>query len=986
MSRIKVIPFGKDLLKNLAREVLADHPQGGLSAATVVFPSRRAGIYFRRYLWKEVRGQEERPRPLELPRIFAISDLVDELAVRLDPRSLITPVDQAWILWEICHQRAQTAFSQVAESFDRFLPWGLRLVEVFEELDQEMVEAQNIFYPPEGIPGEARGLLEHLGEIKKAYDQRLIELGVITKAGRLRLLARRIGEIAFPQGRLYLAGFFALTRAEEIIFSHWLKKGAKLYWEADPHHLHPIFERQLKVFGAEIEAPEANSTWPERISLYEAPDLHHELAVLRDLVPEEFPSPQEMVIVLGDQGALLPLLHSLSDLGSKDTDRKIPVNVTMGYPLRLTPPGVLLEMLLEVQRSRQGQRYYVPAYLRLIKHPYIKGLKTEKGPAGRIIIHLLEEKLRMRGSPYLALEEIEALVVPEALDERDWAFLAVEDLTPETAYDFVVDLHQGLIRPWESLRDPVTLAQVIRKTFSFIFVSRQEDQRPSAGNNRPQEALERVFLAGLEDELLPSLEKAFFAREPLQPITIYRLFREILNRLRTPFEGHPLEGLQVMGLLESRLLSFKRVIILDANEGHLPSVEEVNPLLPEAVRPALGLPPRGRTEIIEGYHFWRLVLSAKEVHLFYQSASSGGNLLGKRIRSRFLEQLLWEKERREKRRLLSEWLKVIPLHLEPSVLKRPEQIEKRPLHRDLLKEILAQEEISATFLSTYLTCPVRFYFRYLLGLTPSKQVTSYDAAELGIIVHRCLEEYFRSYVGRIYDPARENSPERLESLFRKEFEGSALRDRLGPERRFFVFETTLFRLKRYLSYLRRKGAFEVLDVEVKVTRKWNNWRLGGRLDRIDRRGETIVVLDYKTGGWLKPISSRALEELLGLFEVSPRASRGLDLDIFWTLRRYLSDIQLPFYVFLYDYSQGGSLINAAYIHLATGREAHFERPLFTERHFSLGLPWAFLKEVFPKILNYLIDHILEAPAFYTTDDPEDCRFCDFRPSCACLKI
>ncbi len=947
---IRVIPPQEGFLLRVAEEILANEGDQ-LSKATVVFPTRRAGLYFRYYLHRL------RPETKPLPRLFGIADLLNELAVKLDPRPLIPRADQAWLLWEMVKERRP--FLKVAESFDRFFPWGLRLSEILDQLEQELVEAQNIVYPPEeDLPPEARELLEDLGDIQQAFRQRLLSLGAITSGQRWRLLAEHIEELSFPEGPLYLVGFFMLTQAEMKIFKAWLKQGARLFWEADPEDLPEVFERQRRYFGVELEGLSSSRPSP-RVSFYEAPDVHHELTALKDLLPHEINAPDEALILLCVAGHLIPLLYELPE--------GLPVNVTLGYPLRRTTLAHLLELFLTLEESRQGERYHVPAYLRLLKHPYLKGLKGPGETEARLVFHLLEERLRDRGSPYLSLSEIENLLE----DEPDQLF---GDISHRRA--FLSWFHRELISPWAEIKTPRQLAEVIRRTIYRLLLPRLSFLKEV---DSPEVLLERAFLYTLEAELLPNLEQVSFADFKLRSSTLFNFLRELLRNLRAPFEGEPLEGLQVMGLLETRLLRFKKVFVLDANEGDLPSVEEVNPLLPEAVKPLLGLPPREREEVIERYHFFRLVGAAEEVHLFYQSAVSGkGETLGKKMRSRYIERLMWEEEKREGR-LLPEKIKHIELKLSPKSFARKEAIPKGESENRYLSELIFSKNpgLSASLLNAYLFCPAKFYHQYLLGLSPTKTVAEFDAAELGNIVHEALEEYFKPYIGRHYLPLQDNQPERLAAIFERRFRASALYHRLGPERRFFIEETARFRLTRYLNHLKSKPeGFIILALEVPRHKDWKDLRLFGRIDRVEVRGERVFILDYKTGGSVKTLGPTAFRERLKPYE--PPATFGPE-ELF-ELAEILPDLQLFFYLLLWEDRRPK---DAAFIQLAAGQEDHLEKSIF------YNLPWEeaheFLERRFPRIMEYILEHMLRSKAFFATKDSGKCRFCDYRLACPCAR-
>ncbi len=912
---------------------------------TFVFPTRRAGLFFRYYLF------EKRKKAGFLPRIISFADLIDELSSALLPRPILPRADQAWLLWKIVRERPP--FAQVAESFDRFFPWGLRLAEVLDQLERELVEARNVVYPPEEeLPEEARLLLEHLGEIQQLFREELEKRALTTSGIRLRVLARQKERLSFPRGPLHLVGFFMLTRAEQELFKYWLQRGATLWWRLEGKEFPEVYQKLEKILGLKAEKLNSEFTRPS-FEFFEAPDVHHELSRLQELLPQEIRRPDETLILLCAAGHLIPLLYELPE--------EIPVNVTLGYPLFRTPLAQLFLLFAEVVESLHGEEIYIPAYLRLVKHPYLRGL-TYQGDTATVFFRELENLLRDHGSPYLTLSQIENL-----LEEGE--------VNSSRARKFLKWFHDRILSPWLSIRTTSDLASCLRRLV-------KECTRGRLGEETNEALLERAFLYAFEMEVLPSLEKVSFAQEPLSPRTIFNFLKELLRNIRAPFEGEPLEGLQVMGLLETRLLSFKQVFVLDANEGYLPSVEEINPLLPEGVKPLLGLPPREREEVIERHHFLALAYGAEKVFLFYQSAVSGkGESVGKKLRSRYLERILWEEEK-ACGRLLPEKINFVPLNLNPGAFKRREAIGKGQAEKEAVLKLLTEREggISATFLNTYLACPAKFYFHYLLGLKPVREVAEFDAAELGNVIHACLEEYFRPYLNRTYCPPQDNDSSRLLELFDEFFRLSSLYHRLGPERRFFVEETARFRLRRYLEFLSRfyPQGFEILSLEKDYYRRFQDFLFTGRIDRLEKRGERIYVLDYKTGLFLKTYNSRHLEEKL--FGYDP--PRRFEAEDFFDFRERLPDIQLFLYLFLTE-EKGAQ--NAAYLQLSAGRFKDFEKPLFYERYLDLEKAEEFMTLRFPRLLEYLLRHMVEAEAFYATPEEKLCSFCDFRLACECAK-
>ncbi len=294
-----------------------------------------------------------------------------------------------------------------------------------------------------------------------------------------------------------------------------------------------------------------------------------------------------------------------------------------------------------------------------------------------------------------------------------------------------------------------------------------------------------------------------------------------------------------------------------------------------------------------------------------------------------------------------------------------------------------REGISPSLLNTYLDCPLRFYYRYILGLSPPVDVLQEtDAGVLGGVIHGALEDYFRPFVEekKAYHHPADCDPERLIELFRGRLKESRL-EALSPEKRFFVEEAAKFRLRRYLEGMRGSIWIEALERPFRLTLSLggSQWTFYGKVDRIDRREGFKVILDYKTG-YLNPPGTNAFEEKISVLRPSAR----LDYEGLRDLKRGIGDIQLPLYVLLVSQGQEDELrrTTAAYVMLqGEGEERFLLRPeKLRERAIQeLWVQW--FKAGLPQILDYLIAHILEAPFYFKATDDGLCRSCDYEPSC-----
>jgi ATP-dependent helicase/nuclease subunit B len=974
VNKVAVIPLGDNFFKRLAEEIFAQYytPDDPLALAqiSVVLPHRRGTVYLRDYLFQFIGAQKR--RPFLPPRIIAIEDMVAEMTVQLEdpPRRPLSPPDQAWVLFGIV--KDSSTYGGVTATWDRFFPWGVRMAALLEEIDREMVDPHDIPYP-EDVPSEARALMEGLGDIYAAFDRHLRDEGLTTAAKRLRLLAERIARVPLGSGPIYLAGFFALTGAEERIFRYLFSQGARIFWHADPDQLPPLYLRWKEEWGLEIRVDGGTPSPSPQIHFYESYDLHAELLYLQAALPEVVHRPDQCALVLPDPSALIPALYSLPP--------RMLVNVSLGYPLERTSLSALLEQLMRLQEGKDVEgAYYYQDYLTLIRHPYLRRLSTPSGKEGRILLHFLEEKIRNYGKPFLTQAELEEVLVIAEDPDRDKRFLAAEGLDLDDAQEFVRGLHDQLVKPWEDLQTPQELSDVLRGLVRFLF-------SPLLGreDSLHDHPLDNEFIYTLEGSVIPGLEDALFAQHPMGSRLLFSLLREVVHMVRTPFEGHPLVGLQVLGLLETRLLSFDQVIVIDTNEDIMPAHEEVNPLLPEPLKGALGLAGREREETIIRYHFERLISCAKEVHLFWQASTkpTSTGLEGKKVRSRFIEGLLWQEEKR-RGGLWEDAVAKAPLRIPGESFLKEGGLAKRGRDYERIRGFLSEwsriHGLSASFLNTYLLCPLKFYYHYLLGLRPTTSVPEdVDSAALGEIIHQSLEDYFARYRKQTYRKTADNDPEKLISIFQDHFTGSVMDRCLAPEKRFFLEHVAAYRLQSYLSQMPGVTFIEALEAEYRLPLPVgpDEFIFYGKVDRIDKRGGCQIILDYKTGRVEAFPKGHFEKRILPFGTPDEFDHEGLK-----AVKGAIKDLQLPLYVLLVASGNEEKLGNtlSAYVELGRGGdERYFIPPEKIDGLRADSIAW--FSMTFPALLAYLIDHMVEAPYFFPATEDGACRFCEYEAVC-----
>jgi CRISPR/Cas system-associated exonuclease Cas4 (RecB family) len=457
-------------------------------------------------------------------------------------------------------------------------------------------------------------------------------------------------------------------------------------------------------------------------------------------------------------------------------------------------------------------------------------------------------------------------------------------------------------------------------------------------------ALRAVAESALSDATFPALSAGL------------AVLRQCLRTAEVPFPGTPLNGLQVLGFLETRNLRFDTVYILDTNEGILPAGGSEHRIIPEHVREGLGLSHRREREEISEYYFNLLIAGAGTVHIFFSDDPQ-------KERSRFVERLLWERQRRENRSDTREYIKTIAYSVQlANTLPAP--IPKTPQMVTSLEALV----FSATALDTYLACPLRFYYRYVLGLRERDEMgADIDAGDVGGFVHDVLRAYFSASIGTALTSRYIDIP-RLHSIIDTMFEKAFGGEMTGS--RYVLKKQVSGQLSRFLEQYQRPkvehGEIKLLALEEKFSINRGKFQLYGKLDRVEQRDDRVYIMDYKTG--------------------SPDAVRGVDFGKLdpvnrETWRKAISSLQLPFYAMLYSSSTGQAIERIIPAYLKLGQSDVDENIEYTL--FDGGITPAAAYRIIEPVVDSLLQEIADIDVpFHATDNPErDCVYCPFQAIC-----
>lgn len=813
----------------LAADLIGKYPS--FEDITIIFPNKRAGLFLAEELSRLT------DRPIWMPRIITLSDFIREETGFRKADDLILIIK----LYKIYQQ-----VSGSEEKFEDFYFWGNMLLGDFDDIDKYLVDAKDLFsnltalknleynfpylqaeqidvikkfwstFNPDKYSKEQQEFLKIWDKLHALYTMfkaALCEEKIAYEGMALRYYLEHIQETRH-QGALIFAGFNALNLCEKQIFSHFQNtRQAFFYWDydvyysANEHHEAGKYIREnLRLFPNELGKEHFNEFRHNRknIEFISVPSSVGQAKLipelLHDVKPEDY---TRTAIVLCDERMLLPVMHSIPDHIGK-------VNITMGYPAQNTSVASLIHLLGELRKysktGTSGTYYYYKPVIALLNHKLIKDACPEE-------IDRITDYINKKNIVYVAGKHLRFNALTQAIFSAE---------SPRTI-DYILSILQLL---------------------SHALNGQEEQFHP----------IEKEFIFHIFTQL-QSLQNTF-AEEGIEPED--RLYLQIINKVvhsvTVPFSGEPLEGLQLMGLMETRMLDFKKLIILSANEGILPQTSTAPSFIPYNLRFGFRLPTPEHQDILFAYYFYRLLQRAKEVHILYTTAVKGTN---SGEMSRYLYQIKYESGLPLKESNFQNHISVSE-HPLPEIAKTPRILEK-------LQSYGASEEytLSPSALNTYIDCPLKFYFKYPAGIKEKEEIAEeLDHRLLGNIFHECAESLYatvahETVTTEVIDRFLHN-PKLLDEYIKRSYlnfydrQVSQLIDSGSNELILTIIRKYLVQMFRYdrqiapfrLISMEKKYSFPILIGPEGSARTVH---IGGIIDRIDETKKAVRIIDYKTG-------------------------------------------------------------------------------------------------------------------------------------------
>ncbi len=812
-------------LDKLSAEIVAVYGNT-LPDIVIILPNKRARIFLLEALKKQI------STTVFAPHINSVEDFVQDV-------SGIRSVDTIELLFEFYNVYLGLTPEDKQQPFEMFANWAKTLLQDFNEIDRYLLnpdhvlsylkDIEDIKHWAVDVPNQTpmiKSYIEFWGRLPEYYHalyNHLKDKGIGYQGLIYREAVNNIHHFsnAFKGEKIIFAGFNALNAAEETMIRHLMSAGqGEIYWDIDYTFLNDAYhdaglfirryQRDWKEYKTQKEFKWIVNDFsePKNIKIIGTPKTVGQAKIAGEIIEQiqhSGASLDKTALVLGEENMLIPMLYSLpAGVGS--------LNITMGYSSRNNPAQILVQKLFKMHtnalgRNEKSYTFYYKEVLDVLTHPLVE--------------------------PYAG-----AGTLVSAVNRNNITFFShnkMAEIQGEQSAFFSL-----LFEKWDNNVAAVLarLSEILLALKSFLSSDAEEDK------------IAKAFLYSIY-KVINKLINYHEAHPQMDSLSVlYSVYKQVAEVAEVSFEGEPLSGLQVMGVLESRVLDFDNVIITSMNEGKFPAGKASNSFIPYDVKRELGLPTYKEKDAIYSYHFYHLLLRAKKIYLLYNTESEG---LDAGERSRFLTQLEIEKQPAHtiENTIYNAYLP--DKAYEPMVVQKSESVMVR------LKEIATESGFSPSALTGYIRNPIQFYYQRVLRIREVEEVEENIALNtLGTIIHGALEALYTPYLDKfltvqdIDDMALLADDEVMRQFVAVYKEGE-----IKKGKNLLAFEVAKRNVHNFLkqekTLLHAGDAVKILSLEKKFSRWLESPDLpypvliSGNIDRIEERNGRIRIIDYKTG-------------------------------------------------------------------------------------------------------------------------------------------
>ena len=968
----------KAFLQQVA-EAYIQYERQALPDYCFVFPNKRSATFFTHYIQQGLQMSGGGV----MPQITNITDFVGSFSELTEANRY----DQLFTLFDEYRK-----LPDVDVDFDRFAFWGEMLLADFNDVDRYLVDADALFVnikrlreisanylTPEQREvirrywGEDRGsdnidrFWNHIDKNEKSHSQhkfvklwsvlqplyhsyrgRLQEKGLATPGMLYRNACDKLSPTSDFQlecSRYIFVGFNVLSTSEIRIFNRLRVMGrADFYWDMNS----PAFKvedsratrfmlRNIREFPSRYKLEEAPIEKMPNIRILGVPSNIGQVKTageqlqqwLKENVIGNAQNAIDTAVILPDESLFIPMIHSVPE--SFGT-----INVTMGFPMRLSPMSALIRNIVSLQlRSRMrgdDKIYFYEDVKTLLLTPALRAIDAEG-------CCRLETEIRDK-----RMFTISASLISELAPKLNPIFAVIADGSDR------IQVYQYIIQLCDFLNSAIYAKDDMQTHFVKSY----------------KEAADELF--GAAERFDISMDNSSF----------FRLVERAVNADTVNFVGEPLSGLQIMGVLETRALDFKNIIMMSMNERVFPQRHYSRSFIPDALRYGYGMATIDFQESIFAYYFYRLISRAENVTLIYDARSVGGSKSSEM--SRYLSQLLYlfgDQGVSHKLRVYSaQCFKDSPI----SIVKDQRVLKALDRFREG-----GDKNLSASAINKYINCPLDFYLQYVEGYNVENEVVDYiDASTYGTIIHCVAQRIYESFQAAkdkpvevtesMLKPYVEENSIKLERLITEEINDKfnrltgdkSLTPLLGESLILGKVIHATLRSMLKVDMALCPFTFVAAEKDEKMTLKINDdltVRLRMLIDRIDRVNGCLRFVDYKTG--VDPLSSKTVKEL---FDTDAKG-------------RAKAIMQLLMYCHLYNKHNGSDdAIQPIIYKLCDIASKGIVEPLCIDKNPIFD--YHCVNDEFVEALNAKIAEIFDPKVEFTqTDIEENCKYCNFKAIC-----
>jgi CRISPR/Cas system-associated exonuclease Cas4 (RecB family) len=869
------------------------------------------------------------------PCFYTNDEFVEQFIFEKFGLAKISDIEAAYLIYKIIKDE-EPHLLKGKTSFASFMEWSQEIFSFIEQLDLEDISEEKLKAIKANaeigydVPENINDFLKNIFKIRKSFHVKLDKSFRTTK-GYSFLKASELDyfETREKFEEIILLTPFYLYKTEIKIFKKFYDAGnLTVIVQGNPKEF-DVLESLYREFRETIPIikPLKNSY---ELNIYSTVDDQSQGSCLKNLISSYSENDlDKTVVIVAEPKMLQSVVSELSIVTEK-------YNVSAGYPAEKSAVFLLINEIAEAQLSRRGEYYHSKDFVKVLMNPLFKNIKFfGESAISRIVAHKIEEALRpdsnksLSGKMFVSLKEI--------IEDKDLIYDIEKNISgtweyihPEKIIKILNELFEYFFVDWERIETFLDLSNVI-----FNFLNKLYSM--SAIGNYPLNIGDMDILLSMFKEMkYGEVAKVKFKYEE-----IFVVFKKLIKNKKISLTGSPLKGLQVLGLLESRNLSFDNVFIVGMTDSAIPAVKKDYSLVPKDIMYALGIEMTHKEYEIQKYHFSRLIAGSKKLNLIYPDND-------KEERSRFIESIIWEKQL-ESRDLNA--VKVNKFVLPKFSIKKT--LKQKYAKTQEVKKYLKNMPYTYSKIDSYLTCRLKFYFQYVLSLDNETEIGSdISGGDIGNFIHDFLKDVFHENLDCEELKTQKFEKDFFEKLNTKFNSSSRFQFR---EDAFLIKEVFKRRMEKVLEkerqrefksiYICEKKYNSIIQIESGVT-----YKLNCIIDRIDNNDKGYVIFDYKTGY----ISESAISSNFDKLEFNRQS-----------IKKYVNSLQLPLYKYIFEKETGLKVLQYGLYNVKKAEIIDFP----TQQY---------VYEKCIDILKFLLNEINSGDYFaFDEEDETNCKTCKY---------